>query len=101
MKVIGEGTGAESFIVHVSRDELANMMGFYSSYSPEFIEQRNLALAGNVVDISKIYRNYYKVKALIERAPYDKAITKLEEMIEAIKPIDELIKEVSKKYETD
>lgn len=101
MKVIGINSKDDTCLVKVGMRELASIMGFYSEHDAEFKEQLNSALLGNSINVSKVYANYYKVKNIIEGTPYCTALVKLNEMIDAIKPINNLIKEVKDTYEAD
>lgn len=101
MKVIGSDTDNETYILHVSKGELANILGCYSQYDDKFKELIRLASHGESIQVSEIYKNYYKVRSIVESAPYATAVTKLKEMLEAIEPINELIKEVKETYETN
>lgn len=100
MKVIGSNNG-ESYVLQVSKQELCNILGYYSPYDEEVREQMKLAEKGESVQISNIYRNYHKVKGINESPHYDMAVTKLKEMLEAIEPINELIKEIKETYEAN
>lgn len=101
MKVIGTNSKDDTCLVKVGMRELANIMGFYSEHSAEFKKQFNSALSGNSINVSKVYVNYYRVKNIIVGTPYSTALVKLNEMIDAIKPINDLIKEVKDTYEAD
>ena len=96
MRVLGENK--EGFIVSLSREELANVLGIYSEYSAEFKD--SLKQANNVdIPISKIYKNYIKVRSIVSSPEYDKATTKLKNMQQALESIDPLIQTIKKKYE--
>ena len=101
MKVVGTNPKGDICLVQVDIRELASIMGFYSEHDAEFKKQFNSALLGNSVNVSKVYANYYRVKNIIEGTPYCTALVKLNEMIDAIKPINDLIKEVKDTYEVD
>lgn len=96
MRVLGENK--EGFIVSLSREELANVLGIYNKFSDEF---NGLIKQANNVDIpvSKIYKNYIKVRSIVSTPEYDKAITKLKNMQQALESIDPLIQTIKKKYE--
>lgn len=100
MKILGASNN-EDYIVQLTKEELANILGFYSKYDVEFARIVKEALKGKPIPISLIYRNYWKVKSIVESSEYSKAKSKLQEMIDAIEPIDELISELKKEYETN
>ena len=93
MRVLGENK--RGFIVSLSKEELANVLGIYSEYSAEF---KDLLKQVNNVDIpiSKIYKNYIKVKSIVSTPEYDKAITKLKNMQQVLEAIDPLIQTIKK-----
>lgn len=101
MNIIGCSADNDTYIVQLNRGELSNILGFRSPYDDDFKSQLRLALRGNPISVSKVYNNYCKVKSIVKSSPYDKAITKLEEMIEALKPIDKLIEELEENYEAN
>ena len=101
MKVVGTNPKDDTCLVQVGMRELASIMGFYSEHDAEFKKQFNSALLGNSINVSKVYANYYRVKSIIAGTPYCTALGKLNEMIEAIRPINNLIEEVKDLYEAD
>lgn len=96
MRVLGENK--EGFIVSLSREELANVLGIHNEFSDKF---NGLIKQANNLDIpiSKIYKNYIKVRSIVSTPEYDKAITKLKNMQQALEAIDPLIQTIKKKYE--
>ena len=101
MKVIGSDAKNETYVLQVSRQELCNILGCYSPYDDEFKDLMKSASYGESIQVSTIYKNYHKVKCIVGSAPYDTAVTKLKDMLEAIEPINELIKEIKETYETN
>lgn len=100
MKILG-ASNDEDYIVQLTKGELANILGFYSKYNADFAKMVNEALKGKSIPISLVYQNYHKIKGMVESSEYHKAKSKLQEMIDAIEPIDELISELKKEYETN
>ena len=100
MKILG-ASNDEDYIVQLTKGELANILGFYSKYDVEFVRIAKEALKGKPIPISLIYGNYWKIKNIVESSEYSKAKSKLQEMIDAIEPIDELISKLKKEYETN
>ena len=98
MKVIGSMD--DNLIVQVSKNELSNILGFHSQYDDDFRRQLTLAMSGGDITVSDIYRNYSTVKGIVESSDYYKASSKLKEMIEALKPIENMISKVKETYET-
>lgn len=92
MKIIGQAN--EGYIVNVSSVELANILGLYSSYDSEFREAVNRAIKYETdIPISDIYKHYYNLKSVVASPEYDTARAKLTKMLEALTPIDNLLKQ--------
>ena len=100
MKILG-ASNDEDYIVQLTKGELANILGFYSKYDVEFVRIAKEALKGKPIPISLIYENYWKIKSIVESSEYSNAKSKLQEMIDAIEPIDKLISKLKKEYETN
>lgn len=100
MKVLG-ASNDEDYIVQLTKGELANILGFYSKYDVEFAKMVSEALKGKSIPVSLVYQNYHKIKGMVKSSEYYKAKSKLQEMIDAIEPIDELIRELKEEYETN
>lgn len=100
MKILGASNN-EDYIVQLTRKELTNILGFYDEYNPVFAKMVNEALKGKSIRVSLVYQNYYKIKNIIEGPEYCQAKSKLQEMIDAIEPINKLIEELKKEYETN
>lgn len=98
MKILGASNDSD-YIVQLTGNELANVLGFYGRYDAEFIKRIKLAKEGKDLPISSVYSNYHKIKGIVGSSNYDKARAKLGEMLEALKPIEELLIELKEKYE--
>lgn len=93
MKVIAETTFDglnRNYLVSVTESELANIMGYVGSYAMP-IKIPNLIKDGTDVPISDIYKHYSKFRDQLDQREYDKARTKLKEMLNALTPIEDLI----------
>lgn len=101
MKVIGSNADNSTYILQVSKEELCNILGYYGPYEQGFKDLMKVASNGKPIQVSPVYSNYYKVKCIVGSAPYDTAVAKLEEMLEAIEPINKLIKEIKETYEAN
>lgn len=101
MNIIGSNANNETYVLQVSRQELCNILGYYSPYDNEFKDLMKVASNGKPIQISTVYKNYHKVKCIVGSAPYNTAVTKLKNMLEAIEPINELIKEIKETYEAN
>lgn len=100
MEILGTSNN-ENYIVQLTEVELANILGFYSRYDVDFIKMVKEAMGRKSIPISLIYQNYYRIKSIVENSEYTKAKTKLQEMINAIEPIDKLISDLKKEYENN
>jgi hypothetical protein len=67
MKVIG--TTVNGFILEATNDEVANLIGFHSSYSDGFPRKIE---SGTVINVSPMYRHLYALSAA-ERSLADMA----------------------------
>lgn len=99
MKVIGKAE--DYYIVQVHESELAPIIGCKSNYDADFRNIVNSSLKGADIKVSKIYQNYCKVKSISSSNKYDLARTKLEEMLEALTPLEELVNKMTEEYEAD
>jgi hypothetical protein len=55
MKIIGEST--ESFIIEASKNEVANLLGYYSKYS----DRKPPVVVGNEIKINEMYTQLYEL----------------------------------------
>lgn len=92
MKILAEKH--EGYILDVTKDELANILGYHSAYSDEFRRAAiNDAIKHNTpVKISDIYKDYERTRYYKENERLKEAATKLKQMIKALEPIEEVIK---------
>jgi hypothetical protein len=88
MKIIGT-VGKEDLLIEVTKDEIANLTGLYSTTSSDF--DRNDLVVGTTINISEIYRKHILINSFLNKSDYDKARRKLQEMLDAITPIENLI----------
>ena len=93
----------EKVLVMLSEDELANILGHYSKYSKvsdseSFHEFLNKGIKNRLqIEVSDIYKKAEAVQRIMSSSSYDKARTKLENMLKALTPIEDKLKVV---YET-
>lgn len=99
MKILGASNDSD-YIVQLTGNELANVLGFYGRYDAEFTKMVKYAKMGEDLPISLVYSNYHKIKGIVNGSNYDKARAKLGEMLEVLKPIEELLIELKEEYET-
>lgn len=88
MKIIGT-VGKEELLVQVTRNEIANLCGQYGTHSNGF-DTNNLNV-GTTINISEIYRKHILINSYLNQSEYDKARKKLQEMLDALTPIENLI----------
>lgn len=91
MKIIGQSN--DGYVVKVSSVELANILGLYSNWENEFRGEVAKAIKYETeIPVSRIYQKYYNLKKVISaNKGYDNARSKLEEMLEALTPIEDLL----------
>lgn len=95
MKIISKIPG-ERVLVSLKEDELSNVLGEYSRYDikEKFYEQ---AIKGELeIDISDIYKKHRLIHSLQNQSDYQKARGKLEELLEALTPIESKVSELVK-----
>ena len=78
----------ERVLISIKRDELANLLGEYSKYDvkKEFIDQA--IKTETEIEISDIYVKHRLINDIQNKAEYDKARRKLEEILIALTPIE-------------
>jgi hypothetical protein len=96
MKVISE-IPKDKVLVSLTKKELANLLGEYSEYDIKREVLDNMILQEIDFPISDIYIKHYKINQLQKQASHDKARFKLEEMLEALTPIENLISALTDK----
>lgn len=92
MKILAEKH--EGYILDVTGDELANILGWHSRYSDGFKKSdiQDAIKNGSAVKISEIYRDYERTRFYKNNERLKEAATKLRQMAEALEPIEEVIK---------
>jgi len=94
MKIISR-VPKEKVMVVMSEDELANILGHFSRYSDGFIKSIEAAIAAErEFDVVEAYKKHYLIKSIQERAVYDRARAKLEDMLKALTPIEDLLNKI-------
>ena len=94
MKIIGT-VGKEDLLLQVTRNEIANLCGEYSTSSNDF-SSNNLQI-GTTINVSEIYRKHTLINSFLRKSEYDTARKKLQEMLDAITPIENLIIKIAGK----
>lgn len=89
MEIIGKTK--EGYILKASKNEVANLIGFYSDYSDEF-RSKGLEI-GDSIQISKMYNRLYKQ----ERSSKDleRTAQTLRTIADLLEPLDPIIKALS------
>jgi len=88
MKVIAK-LPDDKCLVEVTNDELANICGHYSRYAKEF----NINI-GIDINISDIYKKHDLIITLQKLRSYDTARKKLNDMLNALTPIEDKINQL-------
>jgi len=93
MKILAEKE--KGFIVELSENELANVLGYYSAIGSGYYKDIKIAMKNTTdLPISEIYQKHYRIKNLQQQADYNTAIAKLSEMIEALTPVTNLLNDL-------
>lgn len=86
MKIIG--TTKEGFILEASKDEIANLKGFYSSY-----QSKTETHVGDTIIVDEIYRRYTSIERLITSDDFSDNLAKLKKAVKLLSPVEEILKE--------
>lgn len=94
MKLIARlpvNTSNDRILVNLTLDELANILGetFGMNLKKDFIN--DCISKETEIEISDIYKKHSLIKNLQNQREYDKARKKLEDILEALTPIEEKI----------
>ena len=90
MKVIAE-LSEKKCLVEMDKNELANLLNFYSTNSSGFDFR---SLLNKEIKVSSIYHKYKTIRDVQSLKDWDKARTKLEQMLDALTPIESLIQSI-------
>lgn len=90
MKVIAEIPG-DKVLVELSKDEFANVCGHYSKYSKGFDIKDTV---GEDIEISDIYHKHRQIHRIQNSHEYEKARSKLQDMLNALIPIEDKIQKI-------
>lgn len=86
MKIIGETK--EGFILEASKDEVANLKGFYSDY--QLKGDNNISKLGEKIEVEKIYSKYKAFERIITTDDFKNALNRLKDTVEVLTPVQEL-----------
>lgn len=96
MKIISK-VPTDKVMVVMTTHELANVMGNYSHYSDRQSQAVDKAIREEInLPISDIYKKHYLITSLVKQADYDRARRKLEDMVEAMTPVEDMLEKLSK-----
>lgn len=88
MKVIGTHEGG--YIVDVNKDEMANLVGYYSEYSNEFQKQK--IKAGDEIMIHKMFHQLYTLAN--KKQELTQTVAALRNMADLLEPVAPYIEKV-------
>lgn len=83
MKILG--LGGESVIIEASRDELANLVGYFSKYHTGKYEPK----VGDIFKVSAMYQQLYQLST--KDAALSKMAKALKDLVELLEPLDPLV----------
>lgn len=90
MKIIAIKT--KTVLVEMQPDELANVLGHYSTYHGDYHKTVKKAEdTGEDLKVSSFYNHHRGVNNLLKQLPYLEARKKLEEMVVTLKAIEPLL----------
>lgn len=104
MKIISE-VPEGSVLVKMTLNELANVTGFSNYHSSGFMDTiREAIKKETIIPVSVIYKQHEAVTSILREPEYYKARTKLNDMLQALTPIEglfQIIKDTREKEEKD
>lgn len=100
MRILG-ASNDEDYIVQLTKGELTNILGFYSKYDKDLNDILKKAKNGIEIPVSKVYLNYHNIKGIVNSSEYSKARNKLNEMLNALEPIELLLTKLKEEYEAN
>lgn len=83
MKIIGETS--DGYILTASKDEISNLIGYYSAYSNKY---ENKVFIGSVINVADMYKKLYDLdrnKDELEKTA--KTLRTLADMLDVVDPI--------------
>lgn len=90
MKIIGQTPSG--VILEATKDELANLAGYYSAYDTEF-NNKDLSRVGTVVEAHAMYQQLYRLaSAKRELETAQKTLRATADLLEPVMPIVDLTK---------
>lgn len=95
MKIISQIPG-DRVLVSLKADELANILGHYSGHDLKRDFYDDVIKSELELEVSDIYKKHRLINDLQKQNNYEKARTKLETMLSALKPIEDKIAKLSK-----
>lgn len=94
MKVISK-IGDSHYLLKVSETELANILGYSSSYSNDFKPKVESAIRFETdLKISNIYLKHRSIKTLQTSDNVNKARLELSKILESLTPIEDILKSI-------
>lgn len=94
MKVISE-IGNSYYLLKVSETELANILGYNSSYSNDFKPKVQSAIKFETdLKISDIYKKHQSIKILQTSNNVNTARLELNRILESLTPIEDILKSI-------
>lgn len=100
MKIIAESK-KDTYLCQLTENEIANILGYYSTCDTNFPNLHKCITTEKELEISKIFKNAYKVKGIVENSQYTSARLKLQEMLTGLSGFEDLITNLNNTYETD
>ena len=88
MKIIGETENG--FILEASKDEVANLKGFYSDYNLSKNNKELESKIGGIIEIEPIYNRYRAFESIIKSTDFSKALDRLKDTVAVLTPVQEL-----------
>lgn len=90
MKIIGDTENG--FILEASKDEVANLKGFYSDYNLRSnVNNKELeSKIGGIIEIEPIYSRYRTFESIIKSTDFSKVLDRLKDTVEVLTSAQEL-----------
>lgn len=96
MKIVAQ-IPKDAYLVKLTKQELAHVMGHYSSYGSDFHKKIDEIIGKELeINVSDIYSKHSSIVSFQDSRNLKKARKELEDLLESLTPIEEAVEKLSK-----